>query len=42
MNAQLIAERIPNAVPVTFESAGHGLPLQEPELVAALVNGFLN
>jgi pimeloyl-ACP methyl ester carboxylesterase len=42
VNAQLIAERIPNAVPVTFESAGHGLPLQEPELVAALVNGFLN
>jgi pimeloyl-ACP methyl ester carboxylesterase len=42
VNAQLIAERIPNAVPVTFESAGHGLPLQEPELVAGLVNGFLH
>ena len=38
---QLMAERIPNAEAVTFENAGHGLPLQEPELVAGLVNGFL-
>lgn len=41
VNEQLIAERVPNAVLVTFEDAGHGLPLQEPELVAGLVNGFL-
>jgi pimeloyl-ACP methyl ester carboxylesterase len=41
VNEQLIAERIPNAEAVTFEDAGHGLPLQEPELVAGLVNGFL-
>jgi len=27
---------------VTFEGAGHGLPLQEPELVAGTVNGFLD
>ena len=40
-NEQLIAERISNAEAVTFENAGHGLPLQEPELVAGLVNGFL-
>jgi pimeloyl-ACP methyl ester carboxylesterase len=41
MNEQLIAERISNARLVTVEDAGHGLPLQEPELVAGLVNGFL-
>jgi pimeloyl-ACP methyl ester carboxylesterase len=41
MNEQLIASRIRNAVLVTFDSAGHGLPLQEPELVSGLVNGFL-
>jgi pimeloyl-ACP methyl ester carboxylesterase len=41
VNEQLIAARIPNARLVTFEDAGHGLPLQEPELVAGLVNGFL-
>lgn len=41
VNAQLIAERIPNATLVMFEGAGHGLPLQESGLVAGLVNGFL-
>lgn len=40
-NAQLIAGRIPNAVPVSFEDAGHGLPLQEPVVVAGLIDGFL-
>jgi pimeloyl-ACP methyl ester carboxylesterase len=42
VNEQLIAARIPNAKLVTFEDAGHGLPLQEPTLVAGVVNGFLS
>ena len=41
VNAQLIADRIPNAVPISFEDAGHGLPLQEPAVVAGLIDGFL-
>ncbi len=41
VNENLIARRIPNSTLVTFGDAGHGLPLQEPTLVAGLVNGFL-
>ena len=41
VNEQLIADRVANATLVTFEGAGHGLPLQEPTLVAGAINGFL-
>lgn len=41
VNEQLIADRIVNAKLVTFEGGGHGLPLQEPTLVAGTINGFL-
>jgi len=41
INAERLADRLPNATLVTFADAGHGLPLQEPRLVAGLVNGFL-
>ncbi len=41
VNEQLIAGRITNSVAITFEDAGHGLPLQEPRIVAGVVNGFL-
>ena len=40
-NEQLIADRMGNATLVTFEGAGHGLPIQEPTLVAGAINGFL-
>jgi pimeloyl-ACP methyl ester carboxylesterase len=41
VNEARIAARIPNAELITFERAGHGLPLQSPGLVAGLVNGFI-
>jgi pimeloyl-ACP methyl ester carboxylesterase len=41
VNEQLIADRMVNATLVTFEGAGHGLPMQEPTLVAGAINGFL-
>ena len=41
VNEQLIADLMGNAALVTFEGAGHGLPMQEPKLVAGAINGFL-
>jgi len=41
VNAERLANRLANATLVTFADAGHGLPLQEPRMVAGLIEGFL-
>jgi len=41
-NGRAIAERIPDAKLITFNDAGHGLPMQEPILIAAVIGAFLD
>lgn len=41
-NGRAIAERIPGAKLITFNDAGHGLPMQEPILIAAVIGAFLD
>ena len=40
-NSRLMAQRIPGAVLVEFQDAGHGLMYQHPDKVSALVEAFL-
>ena len=40
-NGRALAERLPNAAYVELPGRGHNLPLEDPQLFAELVLGFV-